>query len=60
MILLLFVYNELYYLIPAVIAQIFIPIAELAIPTETRINEANAEIQTQPIIVEDRISKFST
>ena len=42
------------------IAQIFIPIAELVIPTETRINEANAEIQTQPIIVEDRISKFST
>ena len=42
------------------IAQIFIPIAELVIPTETRINEANAEIQTQHIIVEDRISKFST
>ena len=42
------------------IAQIIIPIAELVILTETRINEANAEIQTQPIIVEDRISTFST
>ena len=32
------------------IAQIFNPDAELVIPTETPINEANAEIETIPLI----------
>ena len=36
----------LYFLIPSVIAQIFIPTAELVIPTGTQTNEANAEIET--------------
>ena len=42
------------------IVQIFIPIAELLIPTGTQTNEANAEIKTQPVTVQDKISKFST
>ena len=47
-------------LIPAVIAQIFILIAELAVTAGTQTNEANAEIETQPVNVEDKRSKCST
>ena len=39
------------------IAQIFIPTAELVIPTGIATNEANAEIETQPVIFETKISK---
>ena len=39
---------DLYFLISAVIAQIFISIAELTTPRGTPINEANAEIKRQP------------
>ena len=49
-----------YFLIPAVIAQIFIPAAELAIPTGTQTNEANAETETQQATVEDKTSKRFT
>ena len=42
--------------IPAVIAQFFIPAAELVIPTGTQTNEADAEIETQPEIVDSKIS----
>ena len=45
----LFLIIDLYFSIPAVIAQIFIPTAELAILSGTPINEANAEIETQPL-----------
>ena len=38
----------------------FIPTAELVIPTGTQTNESNAEIETQPVTVEVRISKCST
>ena len=41
------------------IAQIFIPTAELAIPTGIPTNEANAETETQPVTVEAKISKCS-
>ena len=51
---------DFYFLIPAVIAQIFIPTAELVIPTGTQNNEANAEIETQTVTVEAKISKCST
>ena len=37
---------DLHFSIPALSAQIFNPIAELAIPTETSVNEANPEIET--------------
>ena len=42
------------------IAQIFIPTEELVIPTRTKTNEANAETETQPRIVETKISKCLT
>ena len=42
------------------IAQIFIPTAELVIRIGTQTNEANAEIETQPVTVEAIISKCST
>ena len=41
---------DLYYLIDAVITQIFNTDAELVIPTEIPINEANAAIETIPLI----------
>ena len=56
--LLFFFIIDLYFLIPAVIAQIFIPTA--VIPTGTQTNKANAKIETQPVIVETKISKCST
>ena len=52
---------DLHFLIPAVIAQILIPTAELLILTGTETNEPNAEIETQPIDnFEAKISKYST
>ena len=39
--------------------QMFIPTAELVIPAGTQTNEANAEIETQPVVVQARISKGS-
>ena len=57
MLLLFFFIIGFYFWIPAVIAQSFIPTAELVIPTGTQTNEANAEIKTQPVTVETKISK---
>ena len=51
---------DLYFLIPAVIALIFIPTAELVIPTGTQTNKANAETETQPVTIETKIKKCST
>ena len=42
---LFFLIIDLYLLIPTVVAQIFIPTAELAIPKGTPTNEVNAEIE---------------
>ena len=42
------------------IAQSFIPSAELVMPRRIQTNEANAEIETQRVIVEAKISKCST
>ena len=39
------------------IAQSFIPTGELEMSTGTQTNEENAEIETQPAIVEAKISK---
>ena len=41
------------------IAQKFIPTTELAILTGTQTNKANTEIEIQPVITEERISKCS-
>ena len=38
-------------MIPVIIVQMFIPIAELVMAGGTQTNEANAEIQTQTTIV---------
>ena len=59
LLLLLFFTIYLYFLIPAVIAHIFIPTVELVIPTGTETDETNAEIETQPVIFEAKISKCS-
>ena len=50
---------DLNFLIPAVITQIFVPTAELAIPSGTPTNEANSDIETQPMIIEIKITKYS-
>ena len=47
-----FLIIDLYLLLPSVIAQIFNPTAELVIPTGTPTNDANAEIETQPLTAE--------
>ena len=51
---------ELYFLIPAIAAQNFNPAPELAMPTRIAANEVNVEIETQPAIVEAKISKCLT
>ena len=42
------------------IAQNFIPTVELPILAGTQTNEANAEIETQPLTVENKISECWT
>ena len=56
---LFFLITDLYLLISAVIAQIFNPNAEFAIPAETAANEANAEIESQPLTAETKAKKCS-
>ena len=50
-----FLIIDLYFLITAVIAQIFDPIAELVIPIGILTKEAKAEMETHPVIVEAKI-----
>ena len=50
---------DLYFLIPAVITQIFNPIVEHAIPIGMPTKEAKAEMETHPVIVEIPISEWS-
>ena len=57
---LFFLIIDLYFLIPPVIAQIYIRTAELVMQTEKQTKEANAEIETQPVNVETKLSKCST
>ena len=47
---LFFVIIDLYFLILAVIAQIFNPISELVIPIGIPMKEAKAETETDPVI----------
>ena len=51
---------DLYFLIPEVIAQIFILTAEFIMPTGTQIKVTNAEIETQPVTIEAKIIKCFT
>ena len=50
---------EIYFLIPSVIAKIFITTTELIIQIGTQTNKANPKIETYPVIVEARTSKCS-
>ena len=50
---------DLYVSTPAVIAQIFNPIAKLVIPIGIPTKKAKAEIETDPVIVEITVSKWS-
>ena len=52
-----FLVIDLYFLIPAVTAQSFNPIAELVIPIGIPIKEAKAEIEINPVIIEAKIRK---
>ena len=54
-----FLIIDLYFLIPAVIAQIFNPIAKLVIPIEIPTKEAKEEMETHPVIVEATIRTCS-
>ena len=54
-----FLIIDLYFLIAAVIAQIFDPIAELVIPIAIPTKEAKAKIEVHPVIVEPKIRKCS-
>ena len=54
-----FLIIDLYFLIAAVITQIFNPIVELAIPIGIPTKEGKAEIETHPVIVEVTISEWS-
>ena len=57
MFLLLFLIIDLYFLIPAVITQIFNKIAELVITIEIPTKEAKTEVETHPVIEEIIISE---
>ena len=61
MLLFFFLKIDLYFLILAVIVQIFNPIAELVIPIGTPRKEAKAGIETSlhPAIVEAKVRKCS-
>ena len=52
-----FLIVDLCFLIGAVIAQIFNPIAELVIPIGIPTKEAKAEMETHPVIVETSVSE---
>ena len=54
-----FVIIYLYFLILAVITQVFNPVVELVILIEIPTKEAEAEIETHPVLVETKISKCS-
>ena len=54
---LLFLIIDLYFSIPAVIAQIFNPIVVLVIPIGIPIIEAKAEMKIHPVILEAKIRK---
>ena len=54
-----FLIIDLCFLIPAVIAQIFNPIAELVISIGIPTKETKAEIEMHPVISENKIRKCS-
>ena len=59
MILFFFLILDLFFLIRAVIAEIFNPIAELVIPIGIPIKEAKPEIEIHLVIADAKINKCS-
>ena len=59
MLLLFFLFIDLYFLIPTVIIQIFIPVAELVIPIEIPTKESIAKKKMHPVILEININECS-
>ena len=59
MLLLFFLIINLYFLIPAAIAQIFNPFTGLTIPIKIPSEEAKAEIEIHPVIEEAKMKKCS-
>ena len=59
MFLFLFLFIDLYFLIPAVITQNFNPIVELAIPIGLPFKGAKVQMEIHPVIVEITISEWS-
>ena len=55
----LFLFIDLDFLIPAVIAQVLNPVVELAIPLGIPTKEPKEEMETHPVIVETTISEWS-
>ena len=49
---LIFLITDLYFLVPAVITQIFNPVVELVIPIGITTKKAKAEMETHPVIAE--------
>ena len=56
---LFFLLIDLCFLITAVISKKFIPTAELAVAAGVSTKEAKPEIETHPVTVEAKISKWS-
>ena len=54
-----FLIIDLYILVLAVIAEMFNPIAEIAIPIGIPIKEVKAEIEMHSVIVEAKLRKYS-
>ena len=54
---LFFLFIDLYFLISAVITQMFNPIAELIIPIGFPTKEAKVEMEIHPVTVEIKISE---
>ena len=55
----IFLIINLYFLIPAVIAQSFVAAAELVILVGISTKEAKAEMETHPVTAEAKIGKCS-
>ena len=55
----IFFWIDFYFLIPAVIANIFNPIVEPAIPAGTPTNKAKAKIESTPLMGETKMRKSS-
>ena len=54
----IFLINDLYFLITAVIEQIFILTAELTIPVGIPTKETKGEMETHPVSFDAKISKL--